>query len=53
MMYVMPFSAVSSWPLVSGAREAAINRAEGLRQSKILTSEAEKIQQINIAQGDS
>jgi valyl-tRNA synthetase len=35
-----------------GAREAAINRAEGLRQSKILTSEAEKIQQINIAQGD-
>ena len=35
-----------------GARESAINRAEGLRQSKILTSEAEKIQQINRAQGE-
>ena len=36
----------------AGARESAINRAEGLRQSKILTSEAEKIQQINRAQGE-
>ena len=36
----------------TGARESAINRAEGLRQSKILTSEADKIQQINRAQGE-
>ena len=34
-----------------GARESAINKAEGVRQSKILTSEADKIQQINQAQG--
>ena len=34
-----------------GARESAINRAEGLRQSKILASEAMRIEQINKAKG--
>ena len=34
-----------------GARESAINRAEGLRQSKILASEAVRVEQINKAKG--
>ena len=34
-----------------GARESAINRAEGLRQSKILASEAVRIEQLNKAKG--
>lgn len=34
-----------------GARESAINRAEGLRQSKILASEAMRIEQVNKAKG--
>ena len=34
-----------------GVREAAINRAEGLRQSKILASEAMRIEQVNKAKG--
>jgi regulator of protease activity HflC (stomatin/prohibitin superfamily) len=34
-----------------GERQAAINVAEGERQSKILQSEAVKIEQINEAQG--
>ncbi len=34
-----------------GIRDSAINRAEGLRQSKILASEAFRIQQINEAKG--
>ena len=37
--------------IYSGARESAINRAEGLRQSKILASEAVRIEQINKAKG--
>jgi hypothetical protein len=35
-----------------GERQAAINVAEGERQSKILQSEAVKIEQINEAQGE-
>ena len=35
-----------------GIRESAINRAEGLRQSKILASEAVRIEQVNQAQGE-
>ena len=35
-----------------GARESAINRAEGLRQSKILASEAMRIEQVNMAKGE-
>lgn len=34
-----------------GVRESAINRAEGIRQSKILASEAMRIEQVNIAKG--
>ena len=37
---------------LSGARESAINRAEGLRQSKILASEAVRIEQLNKAKGN-
>ena len=33
-------------------RESAINRAQGLRQSKILASEAVQIEQINKAKGE-
>ena len=33
-------------------RESAINRAQGLRQSKILASEAMQIEQINKAKGE-
>ena len=36
-----------------GVRESAINRAEGLRQSKILASEAMRIEQVNKAKGKS
>jgi len=41
-------------PLVldPGVRESAINRAQGLRQSKILASEALQIEQINKAKGE-
>ena len=35
-----------------GMRESAVNRAEGLRQSKILTSEAVRIEQVNQAKGE-
>ena len=35
-----------------GIRESVINRAEGLRQSKILASEAVRIEQINQAKGE-
>ncbi len=35
-----------------GVRESAINRAEGLRQSKILASEAMQIEQVNKARGE-
>lgn len=34
-----------------GVRESAINRAEGLKQSTILSSEAVRIEQINRAKG--
>ena len=34
-----------------GEREAAINVAEGKKQSQILASEARKMEQINIATG--
>ena len=37
---------------LTGVRESAINRAEGLRQSKILASEAMRIEQVNKAKGD-
>ena len=37
---------------LAGARESAINRAQGLRASKILASEAVKIEQINKAKGN-
>ena len=36
----------------AGIRESAVNRAQGLRQSKILTSEAVRIEQINQAKGE-
>ena len=35
-----------------GQREAAINVAEGKKQSQILASEARKMEQINIATGN-
>lgn len=35
-----------------GIRESAVNRAEGLRQSKILASEAVRIEQVNQAKGE-
>lgn len=41
-----------SFPFL-GVRESAINRAEGLRQSKILASEAMQIEQVNKARGKS
>lgn len=34
-----------------GVRESAINRAEGIRQSKILASEAMRIEEVNKAKG--
>ena len=34
-----------------GVRESAINRAMGIRQSKILASEAMRIEQVNKAKG--
>ena len=37
---------------MAGIRESAVNRAEGLRQSKILASEAVRIEQINQAKGE-
>ena len=37
--------------MLLGVRESAINRAEGLRQSTILASEALRIEQINKAKG--
>ena len=37
---------------MAGAKQSAINRAEGLRQSKILASEAVRIEQINKAKGE-
>ena len=39
-------------PVVIGQREAAINVAEGKKQSQILASEARKMEQINIATGN-
>ena len=33
-------------------RQASINKAEGEKQSKILVSEANKLEQINKAQGE-
>ena len=38
-------------PVVLGQREAAINVAEGKKQSQILASEARRMEQINIATG--
>ena len=35
-----------------GIRESTVNRAEGLRQSKILASEAVRIEQVNQAKGE-
>ena len=35
-----------------GQREAAINVAEGKKQSQILASEARKMEQINLATGN-
>ena len=49
-----PFPFCSSFALtssLSGVRESAINRAQGLRQSKILASEAVQIEQVNKAKG--
>ena len=37
--------------IFAGVREAAINVAEGKKQSQILASEARKMEQINIATG--
>lgn len=39
-------------PVVLGQREAAINVAEGKKQSQILASEARRMEQINIATGN-
>ena len=39
-------------PVVLGQREAAINVAEGKKQSQILASEARKMEQINTATGN-
>ena len=50
----LPFPFCSSFALtasLSGVRESAINRAQGLRQSKILASEAVQIEQVNKAKG--
>ena len=50
----LPSPSVSSLVLtspLSGVRESAINRAQGLRQSKILASEAVQIEQVNKAKG--
>lgn len=38
--------------VVLGQREAAINVAEGKKQSQILASEARKMEQINTATGN-
>ena len=35
-----------------GIRESTVNRAQGLRQSKILASEAVRIEQVNQAKGE-
>lgn len=35
-----------------GSREASINKAEGVKQSKILVSEAQQLEQINEAMGE-
>lgn len=37
---------------MTGIRYSAVNRAEGLRQSKILASEAVRIEQVNQAKGE-
>jgi len=39
-------------PVILGQREAAINVAEGKKQSQILASEARKMEQINTATGN-